>query len=131
MNWKRIVRASGLILMCGVSGAALWAQSSSANGGAAGTKIAAINLRAAIANTAEGKQASAQLEAEFMARRKELEDINKQISDIQQRLNSSGDVLSDDEKERLTLEGQKRSDGSAGHHASFFSADETVKRIPL
>lgn len=36
----------------------------------------------------------------------ELEDLNKQINDIQQRLNASADVMSDDEKEKLTTQGQ-------------------------
>lgn len=71
------------------------------------TKIAAINMRAAIANTGEGKQAAAQLETEFQARRKELEDLNKKINDLQQKLTASGSVLSDEEKNKLTLEGQR------------------------
>jgi Skp family chaperone for outer membrane proteins len=93
----------------GLCAAGSAAQDNSANGAGAGTKVAAINMRAAIANTAEGKQAAAQLETEFMARRKELEDLNKQINDIQQRLTASAGMLSDDEKERLTLEGQRLS----------------------
>lgn len=76
-------------------------------GAEAGTKIAAINMRAAIANTAEGKQASAQLETEFQARRKEIDDLNKRINDLQQKLTAGGTVLSDEERNRLTLEGQK------------------------
>lgn len=75
--------------------------------GDAGAKIAAINMRAAIANTAEGKQAAAQLETELQARRKEIEDLNKRISDLQQRLTVGANTLSDDEKQRITLEGQK------------------------
>ncbi|MGB7284839.1 MAG: OmpH family outer membrane protein [Candidatus Acidiferrum sp.] len=93
----------------GLCAAGLAAQDNSANGPAAGTKVAAINMRAAIANTAEGKQAAAQLETEFIARRKELEDLNKQINDIQQRLTASAGMLSDDEKQRLTLDGQRLS----------------------
>lgn len=72
-----------------------------------GTKIAAINLRQAIANTAEGKQAAAQLETDFLVRRKELEDLNKRISDLQQKLTASAAVLSDEERSKLTLEGQR------------------------
>jgi len=72
-----------------------------------GTKIAAINLRVAIANTSEGKQAAAQLETEFQARRKELEDLNKRISDLQQKLTTSAAVLSDEEKSKLNLDGQR------------------------
>jgi len=91
----------------GLGTSALLAQSKPANTTAAGAKIAAINLRAAIANTAEGKQAAAQMETEFMARRKELEDLNKKINDLQQRLTAGANTLSDEEKQRLTLEGQR------------------------
>jgi len=107
----RVIQARllAITVFCGFGAMGLWAQSNATHGTAAGTKIAAINMRAAIANTAEGKQASAQLETEFTARRKELEDMSKKISDIQGRLNSSKDVLSDEEKERLTIEGQRLS----------------------
>jgi outer membrane protein len=74
---------------------------------ASGTKIAAINLRAAIANTAEGKQAAAQLEGEFAERRKEIEDLNKKIGDLQQKLNAGSGILNDDERNKITLQGQK------------------------
>jgi Skp family chaperone for outer membrane proteins len=91
----------------GICAATLPAQDVSGSGGIAGTKVATINMRAAIANTAEGKQAAAQLETEFMPRRKELEDLDKQINDIQQKLKAGADIVSDEENERLTLEGQK------------------------
>jgi outer membrane protein len=72
-----------------------------------GTKIAAVNLRAAIASTAEGKQAAAQLETQFAERRKEIEDLNKKIADLQQKLSAGGTVMSDDEKVKIQTEGQK------------------------
>ena len=67
----------------------------SASGGAA-SKIAAINMRAAIANTSEGKQAAAQLETQFALRRRELEDLNKKIEDLRQRLTTGAATLSDE-----------------------------------
>lgn len=111
-----VIRASAMIVSVGLCGPALLAQSkatpsnnsSTKTTPASGaTKIAAINLRVAIANTAEGKQAAAQLESEFQARRKELEDLNKRINDLQQKLTASAQVLSDEEKNKLTLEGQR------------------------
>jgi Skp family chaperone for outer membrane proteins len=80
---------------------------SPANGGEAGPKVAAINMRAAIANTSEGKQAAAQLETQFSARRRELQDLNKKIDDLRQRLTVGANTLSDEEKQKLTLEGQR------------------------
>ena len=111
MKWTWI-RASvapmaATVMALGICAATLPAQDVSGSGGIAGTKVATINMRAAIANTAEGKQAAAQLETEFMPRRKELEDLDKQINDIQQKLKAGADIVSDEENERLTLEGQK------------------------
>lgn len=116
MKTLRMIGASAMLASAGLWGASLMAQSraaasadSSAKTSAdpVATRVAAINMRAAIANTAEGKQAATQLETEFQARRKELEDLNKKIGDLQQRLTAGANTLSDDEKNRLTLEGQK------------------------
>jgi outer membrane protein len=102
-----IVRISTAILAFALAATALPAQQKSATGAEVGSKVGAINMRQAIANTAEGRQASAQLESQFLARRKELESLNKQISDLQQRLASGANTLSDEEKARLTLQGQR------------------------
>jgi len=102
-----IVRISTAILACALATTALRAQQKSSAGAESGSKVGAINLRQAIASTAEGKQASAQLESQFLARRKELESLNKQIGDLQQRLASGANTLSDEEKGRLTLQGQR------------------------
>lgn len=107
MKWMKVIRAGVIMAVCGLGGTALWAQSKPANGAEAGAKVAAINMRAAIANTLEGKQAATQLETQFMARRKELEDLNKKINDLQQRLTAGANTLSDEEKQRLTVEGQR------------------------
>ena len=107
MKGMSIIRASALTLACGFSTAAVWAQTKPASGAETGSKVAAINMRLAIANTAEGKQASAQLETEFQARRKEIEDLNKKITDLQQRLNAGASTLNDETKQQLVAEGQK------------------------
>jgi Skp family chaperone for outer membrane proteins len=107
MKWMNVIRAGAMMAVCGLSAAGLWAQSKPANGAEAGAKVAAINMRAAIANTSEGKQAAAQLETQFSARRKEIEDLNKKINDLQQRLTTGTNTLSDEEKQKLTLEGQR------------------------
>ena len=109
MRWIRACVVSMLFgaMALGLGTAALWAQSKPANGVEAGAKVAAINMRTAIANTAEGKQAATQIETEFLLRRKELEDLNKKLNDLQQRLTAGASTLSDEEKQRLTLEGQR------------------------
>ena len=106
MNWMTGIRVSALTVACSFAAAAALAQAKPASS-EEGSKIAAINMRAAIASTAEGKQAATQLETEFQARRKELEDLNKKISDLQQRLTAGANTLKDEEKTRLTNEGQR------------------------
>jgi outer membrane protein len=98
-------------MLGGAAMTGLWGQSKPVGAGTteAGTKIAAINMRLAIANTAEGKQAATQLETQFQSRRKELEDLNKRINEIQQKLSASENVLSEEEKQKLNSEGQKLS----------------------
>jgi outer membrane protein len=106
MKAMSAIRVVPMIVACSLSTTALRAQLKPTSGDAA-TKVAAINVRQAIVSTAEGKQASAQLDAEFSARRKELEALSKQIHDIQQRLTAGANTLSDEEKERLTLQGRR------------------------
>jgi outer membrane protein len=81
----------------------LWAQ---AGGAAAPVKIGVINIRQAIIATKEGTQASSQLNVQFTPRQNDLESLNKQIQDLQGRLNSGARTLSDDEKTRLQRQGE-------------------------
>ena len=84
---------------------AAWAQAESSAPAAATGKIAVINLQAAIAGTEEGKEASKQLQAQFASRQTELENLRKQIADLQQRLQAGQTTLSDEEKARLASQG--------------------------
>jgi outer membrane protein len=84
-----------------------WAQGTAAAPAAAPGKVGVINIRSAIVATAEGKQASAELQSQFAPRQTELENLNKQINDLRQRLSSSTGKLSADEEARLTKEGQR------------------------
>lgn len=81
----------------------VWGQSS----GAAAQKIGVINIQAAIAGTAEGKQAAAELQSQFAPRSTELTNLQKQIEDIRTRLQTGQTTLSDDEKARLQREGDQ------------------------
>lgn len=107
---RSVVMAATLGVMAfGLCTTEVQAQGSSTAAPAAGaaSKIAAINMRAAIANTSEGKQAAAQLETQFATRRRELEDLNKKVEDLRQRLATGASTLSDEEKQKLTVEGQR------------------------
>lgn len=107
MSWMTWLRTTALTLAVGLCTSALLAQGKPASTSEGGARIAAINMRAAIANTSEGKQAAAQMETEFLARRRELEDLNKKINDLQQRLTAGANTLSDEEKQKLTVDGQR------------------------
>lgn len=74
---------------------------------ATGTKIGVINVRQAIASTAEGKQAGAELQSQFAPRQNELEGLNKSINELRQRL-EAGSKLSPEEQARLQREGEVR-----------------------
>jgi outer membrane protein len=65
-----------------------------------------MNVRQAIVSTAEGKQASAQLQSQFAPQQTDLENTQKQITDVQNRLTNGARTLSDDEKARLQREGE-------------------------
>jgi outer membrane protein len=81
---------------------AAWAQSSSSAAGA--MKVGVIDVQAAVAGTAEGKQALAELQSQFTPRQTELANMQKQIEDDQTRLRTGQATLSDDEKARLARE---------------------------
>ena len=76
------------------------------SGTAAGpTKIGVLNVQVALQSTAEGKEAAAQLQSKFVPRQTELDNMRKQIEDLQTRLRNGQTTLSDEEKARLTREG--------------------------
>lgn len=107
MNSRNIIRAAALSAASLLGTAAVWAQTAPAAGSATAGKVGVINVRQAIVTTAEGKQASAELQAQFASRQNELEALNKQVNDLRQRLQAGGPTLSDEEKQRLTVQGQR------------------------
>ncbi|MGB7727435.1 MAG: OmpH family outer membrane protein [Candidatus Acidiferrum sp.] len=105
MNSRNMIRTGVLGLACLLGTAAVRAQATP--GSASGGKIGVINVRQAIVTTAEGKQASAELQTQFTPRQNELEGMNKQINDLRNRLSAGANTLSDEEKVRLTQQGQR------------------------
>ncbi len=78
-------------------------------------KVGVIDFQGAIAGTAEGKKDAAQLQGEFAPRQNELAGISKQIDDLNTKLRTGQNTLSDDEKARiqtqinqLTQSGQRK-----------------------
>ncbi|HXW63369.1 MAG TPA: OmpH family outer membrane protein [Candidatus Acidoferrales bacterium] len=80
--------------------AAVWGQASTA-GAQTAMKVGVINIQAAIAGTAEGKQAAAELQSQFAPRTTDLQNMQKQIQDLGTRLQNGQTTLSDEEKARL------------------------------
>lgn len=105
VNSRKMIRVTVLGVACLLGTTAVRAQS--AAGSAVAGKIGVINVRQAIVTTAEGKQASAELQSQFAARQNELESMNKQITDLRNRLSAGANTLSDEEKVRLTQQGQR------------------------
>jgi outer membrane protein len=107
VNSRFVVRTAALAAACILSAGAAWAQAPAAAGSAAGNKVGVISIRQAIVSTAEGKVASAELQSQFASRQNEIENLNKQISDVQQRLQAGAGKLSPDEEARLRQQGQR------------------------
>jgi outer membrane protein len=103
---KKIVQSAAVAAVCVLGGTAAFGQS--AAGAASAGKVGVINVRQAIASTAEGKQAGAELQSQFAPRQNELEALNKQINDLRQRLEVSGPKLNDEERARLQREGEAK-----------------------
>jgi outer membrane protein len=101
-----VFRVFILSFSCLLACATLHAQPSPAE--PTNTKVGVINIQQAIVSSAEGKQAAADLQAQFLARQQELESLNKQVGDLQQRLNSDA-TLSDADRSRLNTQGTRLS----------------------
>jgi outer membrane protein len=86
---------------------AAWARTASAaQADPVPTKIGVLNMEIAITSTQEGKQAASELVAKFAPRQTELQNLQKQIQDIDTRLQNTANTLSDDEKIRLQEQSQ-------------------------
>jgi outer membrane protein len=83
------------------------AQAPAAAGSAAAGKVGVISIRQAIGTTAEGKVAQAELQSQFAPRQNEIENLNKQINDLQQRLQAGQNKLNAEEEARLRQQGQR------------------------
>jgi len=99
MKIRAAVPALAALLMTPIA----WGQASSTSVQSP-TKVGVLNIQAAIAGTAEGKQAAAELQSQFSPRTTELQNLQKQGQDIGARLQNGQTTLSDEEKARLQRE---------------------------
>jgi outer membrane protein len=106
VNSRNMIRVAAAATMCLLGTVAVRAQGT-APGSASGGKIAVLNVRQAIVTTAEGKQASAELQSQFAPRQNEMEAMNKQINDIRQQLAANQTTWSDEQKAKASAQGQR------------------------
>lgn len=97
MKIRAVVPVVALLLMT----PALGAQTSAVS---APTKVGVVNMQAAITGTAEGKLAAAELQSRFTPRQTELQNLQKQAEDDQNRLRTGQSTLSEEEQARLNRE---------------------------
>jgi len=100
-------RTAALAFLCVLSAGAAWAQATATPGAPPTGKVGVLNVRAAILGTSEGKLAQAELQTQFAPRQTELENMNKQINDMRQRLAACEGKCSQEEIARLTTQGQR------------------------
>ena len=103
---NKMFRMTALVAAGLIGSVAAQAQAAPATSAAAPEKVGVLSIRQAIASTAEGKQASAELQSQFAARQAELDGLNKQINDLRQRLQAGQNTLSQDEQVRLQRQGE-------------------------
>lgn len=77
-----------------------WAQTPAATPG----KVGVINIQEAIASTAEGKKAFADLQKKYQPRQQELQRQQQEITALQDQLQKQATTLSDEERLRLNRE---------------------------
>jgi len=62
----------------------------------AATKVGIINIQAAIVNSNEGQRDFETLQKKFDPKRAELENLNKEVDELQKKFNAQGDKLNDE-----------------------------------
>ena len=105
MNSRNVFRSVVLTAAC-FAGGATFGQSAPAAGSPGVGKVGVVDVRNAIISTAEGKQASAELQSQFASRQTELENLNKQINDLRTRLQACEGKCSQEEMARLQRQGE-------------------------
>ena len=83
---------------------AIWSQ---VNSPAQASKIGTISFQAAVVGTAEGKQASSEIQTQFAARSNELQTLQKQIEDLRAKLQAGSTAASAAEQQKIEREGER------------------------
>jgi outer membrane protein len=105
--WRNAVVLSVALALAGPVWAQTHATPAHTAAADAPSRIAVINIQAAIAGTGEGKQTAQELAAKFAPRQTDIDNLNKQMQDIRQRVQDGQNTLSDAEKSRLDFQYQE------------------------
>jgi outer membrane protein len=99
-NFARLIPATALALILSVP---VLAQSAAPAAAAAPavTKVGIVNIQAAIVNSNEGQRDFESLQKKFDPKRTELENLNKEVDELQKKFNAQGDKLSDEARADL------------------------------
>ena len=107
MRYKYLTKIlTGALVLLSASAVWVWAQGGAGSAAAPPVKIGLLNVRGAIMATAEGKQASTQMQAQFTPQQDELQNLQKQIQDLQTQLSNGARTLSADAQASLQRRGQ-------------------------
>jgi outer membrane protein len=94
-NFARLIPATALALILSVPALAQSA-APAAPAAPAVTKVGIVNIQAAIVNSNEGQRDFETLQKKFDPKRTELENLNKEVDELQKKFNAQGDKLSDE-----------------------------------
>jgi outer membrane protein len=93
-NFARLIPAMALAIILSVP--ALAQSAAPAASAPAITKVGIVNIQAAIVNSNEGQRDFETLQKKFDPKRTELENLNKEIDELQKKFNTQGDKLNDE-----------------------------------
>lgn len=111
-NFARLIPAMALAVMFSVPALAQAAAPAAAAASAtpAATKVGIINIQAAIVNSNEGQRDFETLQKKFDPKRQELENLNKEVDELQKKFTAQGDKLSEEARGDLLkqIDGKKK-----------------------
>ncbi len=100
-NFARLIPAAALALILSVPALAQPAAPAAAAPAPVVTKVGIINIQAAIVNSNEGQRDFEALQQKFDPKRTELENLNKEVDELQKKFNTQGDKLNDEARGEL------------------------------
>jgi outer membrane protein len=105
MSFQSRVFTIAALVVLAAAGAA--AQTTPPPAAAPANKVAVVDIRAAVQNTAEGKLAAAELQSQFSPKQTEIENLQKSVEELQNRLNATARTVSDEERVRMQRQGER------------------------